>query len=96
MGLFGSSYPPGCSGGPYDDDEQCECCGHSVDDCICPECPECGEFGDPDCYHDHGLELTPEQIKGMEASLDHTCCECAAEAAAYKSGIEEGLEYFGE
>jgi hypothetical protein len=63
MGIFGWSYPPGCSGPPDDDyDDHCQVCGQWADDCICPECPECSEFGRPACYQEHGLVRSAEQI----------------------------------
>lgn len=55
MGIFGWSYPPGCSGTPYDEDYPCEVCGEFEDKCICPECLVCGGIGDPKCYEQHGL-----------------------------------------
>lgn len=57
MGIFGWSYPPGCSG-PPDDDGPCEVCGKHIDDCICPECATCGDVGNPHCYKDHGMVKT--------------------------------------
>jgi len=68
--IFGWSYPPGCSG-PPDNEEPCEVCGREVDNCICPECPVCGAYGDPGCYLDHGLELTAEQVKGLDRDSDN-------------------------
>lgn len=62
MADFGWSYPPGCSGTPFDGDFPCEICGGWPDkDCICPECPECGAIGDPYCYQEHGLLRSEEQ-----------------------------------
>jgi hypothetical protein len=59
VGIFGWSYPAGCSGPPYDDiPELCEVCGLNPDRCTCPECPVCGMVGDPDCQADHGLVVT--------------------------------------
>jgi len=66
MSIFGSSYPPGCSGTPYDNDYPCEVCGETEDNCICPECPVCGEVGNPDCYIEHGMILSDEQKKRQE------------------------------
>ena len=70
MSIFGYSYPPGCNGTPYDDDYQCEVCGgfdtingKGNNQCVCQECPVCGEVGNPDCYEEHGIELTEEQKK---------------------------------
>jgi len=60
VGIFGWSYPPGCSG-PPDEDFPCEVCGLFPDDCICPECPICGEYGQPSCYLEHGLRRTEQQ-----------------------------------
>jgi len=50
MSLFGWSYPPGCSGTPYDEDHPCDVCGEFEDTCICPECTQCGAIGDTKCY----------------------------------------------
>jgi len=41
MGLYGWSYPPGCSGPPEQDEAPCPLCGKMSDDCECPIC-ECG------------------------------------------------------
>lgn len=59
-----SSYPPGCSE-PLEQAAICEVCNGDVeaDLCICPECPECGVTGDPECYKNHGMVKTSEQIK---------------------------------
>ena len=63
MGIFGWSYPPGCSGPPDYGDYPCPVCGgKNDDDCICPECQECGDFGNPECYEKHGLVRSQEQI----------------------------------
>ena len=59
MGIFGWSYPPGCSG-PPEHDIYCQVCGEHEDKCDCPECEICGDFGNPECYEKHGL------IKGKE------------------------------
>ena len=52
MGIFGWSYPPGCSGPPEDEypEQPCPMCAQNVDKCECPECPECGDVGNPSCY----------------------------------------------
>lgn len=64
MGVFGWSYPPGCSG-PDTGDTICAVCGRDqeLDQCICPECTECGTKGDPDCYAHHGMIRNQEQIE---------------------------------
>jgi len=67
MGIFGWSYPPGCSGPPDDGDEVCQVCGKSEDNCLCPECPVCGTYGDPKCYTDHGMVKSQAQIEAAEA-----------------------------
>ena len=64
MGIFGWSYPPGCSG-PPDDEEPCPICGLFVLECICPECPVCLAVGDPYCYEHHGLVRIKEQIESL-------------------------------
>lgn len=59
MSKFGWSYPPGCSGTPYDEDPPCEVCGldpcGGENGCQCPECPDCGTAGIVTCYEDHAL-----------------------------------------
>lgn len=82
MGIFGWSYPPGCSGPPEEYIGPCEVCGRDCDDCICEECPTCGVVGEPKCYDPaspdfHGLARTPEQIEGR-AKLDAYYAEQAA------------------
>lgn len=73
MGIFGWSLPAGCGKLPdEEDDGPCQCCGKSVDDCICPECPHCGTLGDPDCYNPaaathHGLTFNAAQLAGQAA-----------------------------
>jgi len=66
MGIFGWSYPPGCSGPPDYDDMPCEVCGKLPDDCICPDCPVCGHPGVVACYQEHGMVRTPEQSTSWE------------------------------
>lgn len=69
MGIFGWSYPPGCSGPPDYDDEPCEVCGEHVDNCVlCPCCPVCGDYGNKDCYLDHGMRRTEEQKFSLECN----------------------------
>lgn len=71
MGIFGWSYPPGCSGTPADEPCQCAVC-YLIDDCVCPECPTCGAQGDPKCYESHGLKLNLEQERSritIEAAM---------------------------
>lgn len=71
MGIFGWSYPPGCSCTPFDGPDYCEVCENLVDDCICPECKVCEEVGNPSCYdekskHYHGMILNDEQKEAIE------------------------------
>jgi len=73
--LYGSNYPPGCSGPPDYQDYPCDVCGGIPDGdpeshytCICPECPVCGATGDPDCYAWHGLRRSEEQKFGRECT----------------------------
>lgn len=69
MGIFGWSYPPGCSGPPDDDEGPCECCGMAVDVCVCPECTVCHVHGDYRCYAfgAHEMVYTDDQIVGLGA-----------------------------
>lgn len=87
MGIFGWSYPPGCSGTPADYDMPCAVCGRG-DDCICAECPECGCQGDPTCYERHGMIRTPEQIKSIQEIEAIWKAEADAEAAWQASLID--------
>lgn len=49
-GIFGWSYPPGCSG-PPEEDTICQVCGRDAEvpaedgGCGCPECPTCHSCG---------------------------------------------------
>ena len=64
--MFGWSYPPGCSGTPFDEDYPCQICGKAVDDCDCPTCPVCDVAGDPFCYEKHGMTYSPKQLAAQE------------------------------
>jgi len=67
MSIFGWSLPPGCGSLPGEEpDPPCECCGKGIDDCICPTCPTCGLIGDPNCYREHGLVMSQEQIDSLQ------------------------------
>lgn len=83
MGVFGGSYPPGCSG-PPEADFTCGVCGRDQElgQCICPECPECGAQGDPECYEVHGLIRTQEQIKSRAQVEAQWRADAEAEARA--------------
>lgn len=95
MGKFGWSYPPGCSGPPNDDVGPCLCCGRYVDDCICDECSECGNVGDPECYKEHGMLYSPDQIKGQakmeEENYNTIMAELSMQASEdeYRTRLEE-------
>lgn len=68
MGIFGWSYPPGCSGPPDDEPWNCEVCGAPSEElCICPICEMCQAVGEPNCYKPyiaggHEMEETKEQV----------------------------------
>lgn len=92
MGKFGWSYPPGCSGTPFDEDYPCEVCGREVGQCVCPECPVCGEQGNPDCYEQHGMIRTDAQVESLraaEAEWERACSEEADGLADFFSDAEE-------
>jgi len=66
-GKFGWSLPPGVSHRDIDPSAgPCDVCGHSEDNCICPECPVCSAFGLLQCYTDHGLRMTIDQEIGRQ------------------------------
>ena len=44
-----------------DFDPQCNICGLEAGSCVCPECAVCMEAGNPNCYQNHGLELSTMQ-----------------------------------
>lgn len=94
MSIFGWSYPPGCSGTPFDEEYPCAVCGGwdinpsqakpHTPACICPECPECSSVGDPKCYKPlaeggHGLVLSEAQKKQ------------AAEVLEYQRQVDEAM-----
>ncbi|MFZ4484804.1 MAG: hypothetical protein ACOYOL_12600 [Chthoniobacterales bacterium] len=82
-GIFGWSYPPGCSRTPYDEDRPCDVCGKDQASCVCPECPECGSQGDPSCYDTdcgHGLVKSPEQVDSLRVEMDKWEALAQAEA----------------
>jgi hypothetical protein len=91
-GIFGWSYPPGCSG-PPNEDYRCEVCLKDCDDCICPECPECGVHGGPDCYEPtatgHALVRSPEQIASHKEVMDYIEGQAEAEHEYWSKRIEE-------
>jgi DTW domain-containing protein YfiP len=53
---------------PPDPEEYCPQCGENADNCVCPECPICGSAGDPVCYAEHGMTLSPEQFAHKAAA----------------------------
>lgn len=60
-GIFGWSYPPGCSGPPDDGPEPpCQMCGEYEDNCKCLECKAIVRFGNG-----------PEQECGAVGCLEH-------------------------
>ena len=99
-GIFGWSYPPGCSG-PPEPDGPCDVCGAHVDECVCPECSFCGKIGWPWCYvplakGGHGLTYTKEQEEEQEKAKveqDRRNAEDEAEAAFYAEESQRG-RYF--
>jgi hypothetical protein len=72
--IFGWSYPPGCSGTPFDDGYFCEVCWKPESQCDCPECPECGSVGRAECYTEGHMIMSPDRV---------------AVIAAYKQEIKE-------
>jgi hypothetical protein len=67
MANFGWSYPPGCTGTPFDEDYPCEICGQFDDKCCCPICWLCGSVGDIFCYKEHGLFMMAYQVESLAA-----------------------------
>lgn len=64
-----------------------------MDWCNCPECPACENRGDPKCYHEHGMELTQEQVKGIAAANQLMYNDLVAEREWAKSMLEEPLDW---
>lgn len=94
-GIFGWSYPPGCSGTPCDDDRPCEVCGKDVERCLCPECSVCGCQGDPHCYeqeHGHGLVRTAAQVESLRLEMDKFETIAHAEADYWAARDREEVE----
>jgi hypothetical protein len=93
-GIFGWSLPPRCSTLPGEEpDLPCVVCGKEIDDCICPECQECGGIGDPQCYIDHGLVKTQEQIDSLAAAEAQWEANAAAEAAFWDNYEKQVCEW---
>jgi hypothetical protein len=93
-GIFGWSYPPGCNGTPWDDDQPCEVCGKDVDRCICAECKVCGCQGDPQCYDQeqeqgHGLVRTAAQVESLRSEMDKWEAIAQAEAEYWEARARE-------
>lgn len=88
MGIFGWSYPPGCSSLPDDEDYPCGTCGKFEDKCICPECPECGTVGDPRCYIHHGMKYQQAQIDSLKEEEEFWAEKNRIENEAYNQEIE--------
>lgn len=83
MGIFGWSYPPGCSG-PPEPPEICEVCGEHYDNCECPECEVCGDIGSFYCYKHHGLKRTEEQKFLLESNERYWRMESFDESEYWK------------
>lgn len=92
MGKFGWDLPPGVTtsmlpgNGPV---APCDVCGRDPErdqetgGCICPECTVCLEVGRLDCYTEHGLVRTQEQIDGRTAMDAQIRAEVEAENAYF-------------
>ena len=102
MGKFGWSLPPGVTHRMIDESmglhEPCECCGLTVDDCICEECPTCGEYGNPGCYkgyfkEDHGMEFTTKQLEGRQLLADQIEADQKVDDALYEEWKRDRDEF---
>ena len=63
----------------------CETCGAThEDDCICKECPVCEEYGNPNCYKEHGMKYTIEQINKRNQYELYCKMEAYLEQLAYE------------
>lgn len=85
--MSGFNLPPGCSVADieraFGSEGPCDCCGRSVDDCICPECPVCRSNGDPHCYPAHGIRYNAEQMSGQMAWIAQDKQDRAIDEAYY-------------
>lgn len=65
--MAGFNLPPGVTPGmiPGEQPSICDVCLGDVDagECVCPECPTCTSQGDSECYRNHGLRLTRDQLR---------------------------------
>ena len=95
MGIFGWSYPPGCSG-PPDNDGPCDVCGYMFDQCICPECEICGEFGDHDCYTKGHLVLSDAQREAKIANDTRYEEQCRQERECEEQAFKEHQEFLAD
>jgi hypothetical protein len=81
MGIFGWSYPPGCSG-PPEHYSYCDLCGKDSEMCECPECPLCGQFG---CL----THASPEQLAERQKQMDAEAEQYRKEDEAYAQQLKE-------
>jgi hypothetical protein len=74
-GIFGWSYPPGCSGPPDDGPEPpCQVCGEYEEKCKCPECPV------PTPHHSD-----PDRVCGTVGCLEHMDLQSLLQSEAHYS-----------
>jgi hypothetical protein len=76
---------------PDFDEGPCLCCGKPIDNCICPECPVCSEYGNPECYKEHGLKYSAEQVEGMKAVEDAEWKASQDESCGYLTDVLRDL-----
>ena len=81
MSMFGWSLPPGCGALPGEGAEFCEVCGQDIDSCPCPACPVCQCCGAPECYTQHGMVRTPEQLAALVESMERERAQAERDAA---------------
>ena len=90
--MTGWNYPPGVTGNePYltGDEGPCECCGHDVTDCICPECPVCGSQGDQRCY----IPEYPHIGEKMEYNREQRIGQTKMRIAMYREMIQDAEQF---
>jgi hypothetical protein len=64
MGIFGWSYPPGCSGPPEEAEPPCPRCGESPYRCACAPCGECGDAG---CLTHLNTETLARELEALDS-----------------------------
>lgn len=77
MSMFGWSYPPGCSGTPYDDDD------------MCPESEQAWEILEKEGVNEEIIEQITNIIDDLYIKSNQECPRCLEEYAREMQNFED-------